>query len=531
LYSKYEVSKYLAISFEVGVLNKSAMDIVSKLAMEVASKLKDYPVYTQSGMQTDNKDSASSSNILLYTLAFAVVMFVLEYYLDIRQLFKFLAATSIPPELKHELISEEFFKKSLSYGKDKFSFGLIESLLLFAESVAMILLGYLPFAWDVSSSWAASIGLVAEANSSMYKEIVISSVFVLVLSLHDTVVSLPFSLYRTFVIEQIHGFNKTTVSLFFRDKLLSLVLTLVIGSPILSALIYIVRWGGEHFYLYVWVFLCVMSILLMTIYPTLIAPLFNKYTKLDKGELYEAVEALAKRVSFPLTQIFLVDGSKRSAHSNAYFYGFFKNKRIVLFDTLISQVTQPELLAILGHEIGHWALWHTAQGFVITQLYIFVLFLTFSFVQNTPALFSAFGFTYTSPMPVLIGLVLFTQTFWSPVDKLLTLVMNINSRRNEFAADRYAAALGMGTDLGEGLVKISVEVGIVPYRSLVVYLDTYPPLYQSFLTCVCRTSATWFLTRCTRPTTSATRHSLRGSEPFAATRRGIDFDCRSSSAS
>ena len=196
----------------------------------------------------------------------------------------------------------------------------------------------------------------------------------------------------------------------------------------------------------------------MTVYPTLIAPLFNKFTKLEEGEIYQAVEALAKRVNFPLTQIFLVDGSKRSAHSNAYFYGFFKNKRIVLFDTLIKQVTQNELLAILGHEIGHWALWHTAQGFVITQLYIFALFLTFSYVQNTPSLFSAFGFTYDLPMPVFIGLMLFSQTFWSPVDKLLTFLMNINSRTNEFAADRYAAKLGMGADLCEGLVKISAEV-------------------------------------------------------------------------
>jgi STE24 endopeptidase len=197
------------------------------------------------------------------------------------------------------------------------------------------------------------------------------------------------------------------------------------------------RWGGQYFYFYVWVFLFLISLLLMAVYPTLIAPLFNEYTKLDQGELYEAVEALAKRVSFPLTNIFLVDGSKRSAHSNAYFYGFFKNKRIVLFDTLIKQVTQEELLAILGHEIGHWALSHTMQGFVITQLYIFTLFLAFSTVQNTPALFSAFGFAYTEPMPVFVGLMLFTQTFWQPVDKSLQLIMNFNSRANEFAADRY----------------------------------------------------------------------------------------------
>jgi STE24 endopeptidase len=170
----------------------------------------------------------------------------------------------------------------------------------------------------------------------------------------------------------------------------------------------------------VWIFLFIVSIVAMTIYPTLIAPLFNKYTQLEAGPLYESIEALAKKVKFPLAKIFLVDGSKRSAHSNAYFYGFFKNKRIVLFDTLIEQVETPELLAILGHEIGHWKLMHTMQGFVITQVYIFCLFLAFSFVQYTPGLFAAFGFRFqdASAVPVFVGLVLFSQTFWSPVDKV-----------------------------------------------------------------------------------------------------------------
>lgn len=128
----------------------------------------------------------------------------------------------------------------------------------------------------------------------------------------------------------------------------------------------------------------------------------------------------------------------------------------MLFDTLIKQVTLDELLAILGHEIGHWKLWHTIQGFVISQVYTFALFLVFSFVQNTPALYQAFGFVYVTPMPVLIALTLFTQTIWSPVDKVLTLLMNINSRRNEFAADKFAKDLGMGDKLGSGLIKISI---------------------------------------------------------------------------
>ena len=161
-------------------------------------------------------------------------------------------------------------------------------------------------------------------------------------------VSLPFSLYSTFVVEEKHGFNKTTLGLFLKDKLLMILLLMVLGIPIFSIMIWVIRTSGKNFYFYVWMFLCAMSIVLMTIYPIYIAPLFNKYTKLESGDVYEAIKELAMQVNFPLTQLYVVDGSKRSAHSNAYFYGFFKNKRIVLYDTLLEQVDISEVKAILG---------------------------------------------------------------------------------------------------------------------------------------------------------------------------------------
>ena len=139
--------------------------------------------------------------------------------------------------------------------------------------------------------------------------------------------TLPFSLYGTFVVEQRHGFNKSTLLLFFQDKLQALLLMAVISAPILPGLIFIVRAGGRFFFFYVWAFLCLVSVLLLTIYPTLIAPIFNKFTPLENGEVKSAIEALASRVGFPLTQLYLVDGSRRSAHSNAYFYGFFKVRK------------------------------------------------------------------------------------------------------------------------------------------------------------------------------------------------------------
>lgn len=272
-----------------------------------------------------------------------------------------------------ELLSQikEKFDKSRAYGLDKSRFGFVTSVYGQLESTAFLLLGYMPFCWTVSGS------LLEHFNFDPSNEILRAAVLTLLTSVRDTVFQLPFSLYSTFVIEERHGFNKQTLGLFFMDKLKGFLLMVVIGLPVQSLLIYIIQRGGEHFYLYVWGFLFVFSIIMVTLVPVLIMPLFNKFTPLEDGTLRTKIEALAERLSFPLTKLFVCDGSKRSSHSNAYFYGFFKSKRIVLFDTLLTQATDEEIVAILGHELGHWSLWHTMQGFVIQQLYIFAAFFTF----------------------------------------------------------------------------------------------------------------------------------------------------------
>ena len=440
----------------------------------------EYPRYKSYGWRPTEVDEGVVPFLGL-TIGFTALVFVFETLLDARQLGKFDDAKKVPKELDG-VVDQETFDKANAYGSDKFRFGIFEAVLLFGEGLALLLGGYMPFNWDLAGSLLFGTGLLNDRSSPMYQEIATTVVFMFFLTLHDTLISLPFSLFKTFHVEEKHGFNKTTVGLFFRDKLVGLALTVGLGFPVASVVVWLVRWGGPYFYYYVWAFLFVLSIVLMTIYPTVIAPLFNKFTPLSKGPLYEAIEKLAKRVDFPLTKLFVVDGSKRSAHSNAYFYGFFKNKRIVLFDTLVEQVEQPELLAILGHEIGHWKLWHTQQGFIITQVYTFALFLAFSYVQNNHDLFHSFGFNFSRAIdpPVFVGLMLFSQTFWSPVDKLLTLAMNFNSRRNEFAADRYADSLGMGEDLCKGLIKISVENlgNMVPDALYSLYHFSHPPLVE-----------------------------------------------------
>jgi len=437
----------------------------------------DFPIYKQQGYDINQRGDIP---YFLITIVFSVSIFALEWYLNRRQINKYIKSTELPNQLK-DSITDETFKKTISYGLDKLSFQSTESLFMFIESLVLSLLGYLPYLWDQSTNACRYLGVCDNSYySALSQEIAITIVFLALSTVHDTIISLPFALYGTFVVEQKHGFNKTTVALFFRDKALMLLLTTVIGSPIISIIILLVRWGGEYFYFYVWLFLAIVSILLMTIYPIYIAPLFNKYTRLESGPIYQAIEGLAEKVKFPLTEIYVVDGSKRSAHSNAYFYGFFKNKRIVLYDTLLSQVSQSELLAILGHEIGHWKLWHTASNFLIGQIYTFVLFLSFSTVQRSPQLFASFGFACGLNVPVFIGLMLFAQTFWSPVEKLLSLVMNFYSRSNEFAADEYSAKLGMGAELASGLIKISIENlgNLVPDSLYSLYHFSHPPLVE-----------------------------------------------------
>jgi STE24 endopeptidase len=260
------------------------------------------------------------------------------------------------------------------------------------------------------------------------------------------------------------------------------------GMPIMSLLLHTIKWGGENFYVYVWAVMFAVQLIMMSVYPTFIQPCFNKVEPLQAGSLRTKIEELAKSVNFPLTKLYVIDGSKRSGHSNAYFYGFFKNKRIVLYDTLISQCTEDEVVSILGHELGHWKLNHTVQGLLIAQVHIIFTFFMFSRVYGNAKLFSDFGFT---SQPTLIGLLLFMYIF-SPVDQLVSFFMNVLSRHNEFAADNFAVKLGHGANLGKGLVKIQKEnLGTMisdPWYS--TFHHSHPPVQERLKTILTAVSKT-----------------------------------------
>ncbi|XP_020618221.1 CAAX prenyl protease 1 homolog [Orbicella faveolata] len=388
----------------------------------------------------------------------------------------------------------------------------------------ILLLGGIPFLWRVSGVLISKFGYTTDY------EITQSIAFLLLGMLFSTITDLPWSLYSTFVIEEKHGFNKQTLGFFFKDLVKKLAVMLVISLPLVAALQFIIKWGGQYFFIYAWLFTLVVTLVLVTVYMDYIAPLFDKFTLLPEGALRTAIEQLAAKISFPLTKIYIVEGSKRSSHSNAYFYGFFKNKRIVLFDTLLADnpvkkegnegedgkenventenehgkfegkeendvkdevVTEDdeikkapkgcsndEILAVLGHELGHWSLSHTLKNLGISQVNTFLSFMIFGHLMHNKVLFASFGFP--DSQPTMIGLVIIFQFIFSPYNELLGFLMTVLSRKFEFQADDFAKSLGFATSLRSSLIKLHKDnLGFpVADKLYSAYHYSHPPLIE-----------------------------------------------------
>jgi len=266
--------------------------------------------------------------------------------------------------------------------------------------------------------------------------------------------NLPTSIYSTFVLEEKFGFNKQTPGLFVADLLKTQALGVVIGGPVLAAFLKIVSYFGNNFFYYLWLFVVAFQVVMIAVYPTIIQPLFNKLTPLEEGKLKTDVETLSASLQFPLKHLYVIDGSKRSAHSNAYFYGLPWSKHIVLYDTLIEKAEEPEVVAVLAHELGHWALNHTTKTLVIAQVHLFIIFALFSAFIDNNSLYYSFGFY--NEKPAMIGFLLFNFIL-GPVDSVVQLAMNYWSRKNEYEADAFATRLNRSQELARALVKLQVQ--------------------------------------------------------------------------
>ena len=302
-------------------------------------------------------------------------------------------------------------------------------------------------------------------------------VFFGILFFASDLISTPFSLYQNFVIEEDFGFNKMTLKTFILDKLKGYLLTLALGGVFLTAILFFFEKTGEYGWLYAWGIIGLFMILIQPLFTLVIAPMFNKFTPLEKGELRTAIENYAQKVKFPLSRIDVMDGSKRSAKSNAYFSGFGKQKRIALFDTLLEKHSNDEMVAILAHEVGHYKKHHIKVGILISILHTGLLFWLLSIFIDNPGLFEAFQMKEIS----VYGGLTFFMILYSPVELVLSVIMNAVSRRNEFQADAYSAKTTEKSEhLISGLKNLSVSnLGNLTPHSLSVLLDhSHPPVLE-----------------------------------------------------
>ncbi|KAF2185085.1 CaaX prenyl protease [Zopfia rhizophila CBS 207.26] len=380
-------------------------------------------------------------------IGFSLAEFALENWLLFRQ-YRVLQKDTTPKALEKE-IDKPTFNKSQEYGRAKAKFSFVSSLFNQVKSLAVLYFNVYPTVWAFAGMLLARYAPVRFSG-----EISQSLLFVYLFGLIDLIAGLPFAYYHSFVLEEKFGFNKMTVKLWITDMLKGQALTVAFGIPIGSAFLSIIKKTGQSFFYYLWVFMLVVQISAITIYPILIVPLFNKLEPLKPGSLKEAVETLASKLNFPLSELQVIDGSKRSSHSNAYFTGLPWKKKIVIYDTLLEKSSDKEVEAVLAHELGHWKMGHTMRLLLISQVHLFYIFALFSVFINNKSVYDAFGFH--KERPVLIGFLLFNEIL-SPTDAILKLLMNIWTRAMEYEADAFAVKLGYTAELGSSLIKLQIQ--------------------------------------------------------------------------
>ncbi|XP_043280409.1 CAAX prenyl protease 1 homolog [Venturia canescens] len=401
-------------------------------------------------------------NIRLEILAIIWVLYLWTLYLSLRQR-KLMQSLEVPPKSLDGLMPLDVYQKARNYSLDKNIFGEISNL--FSTILNTVFIHF--FAFHYFWQWGSSI--VDYYGISKDNEILISAACMFVMNLVTMVTGLPFKIYSVFVLEQKYGFNKQSPGFFAKDQVKKFIVMQVVTFPILCGIIWIVKNSGDNFFIYVWLFSVVISLFMIVLYPEVIAPLFDKYSPLSEGELKTAIEALAASVGFPLYKLYIVEGSKRSSHSNAYMYGFYKNKRIVLYDTLVKGYCKSkdgdskedmgcevdEVVGILAHELGHWKYSHTIKLFLLTQISFCLNLLPFSLLLDYKPMYVAFGFM--DSQPVFIGLIIVMMYILTPVNALMGFLMTMISRRFEFQADQFGKQLGHAEPLKRALVKLHTD--------------------------------------------------------------------------
>ncbi|OIQ29658.1 MAG: peptidase M48 [Bacteroidetes bacterium MedPE-SWsnd-G2] len=368
----------------------------------------------------------------------------------------------IPEEL-NDVYDLEEYKKSQNYKRTNYNFGLLSSSFSFVLTLVFLLCGGFEIADELARSFSSN-------------PIINGLLFFGLIMFGSDVITTPFSYYQTFVIEEKFGFNKTSKKMFFIDKLKGWLMSIVIGGLLLSAIIWFYQKTETNFWWYTWLIFGAFSFFMNMFYSKLIVPLFNKQTPLEEGSLRDKISEYASTVGFQLDNIFVIDGSKRSTKANAYFSGFGKEKRVTLYDTLISDLEEDEIVAVLAHEVGHYKKKHIIFNLIMSLILTgFTLFLLSIFIGD-PKLSFAIGVGNHSFHAGLIAFGL----LYSPISEITGLIMNLFSRAFEYQADDYAKNTHSGEALVSGLKKLSKNSlsNLTPHKAYVFMHYSHPTLLQ-----------------------------------------------------
>lgn len=399
--------------------------------------------------------------VILYVI---VAVLLLEYLLELflgllnaRQ-----RKSELPSEV-NDVYNEERYRKYIAYDRINHRFSILTSTFNTLIILAMVLTG----------GFAIVDHYVAEISSHPIWNALL---FFAVLMLASDIINTPFSVYDTFHIEEKFGFNRTTVKTFILDKIKGWFIAGLLGGLILAFIIWFYLQAPNYFWLYAWILISVFSIFMTAFYTSLILPLFNKLTPMENGELKEKIMNFGREAGFSIKNVYIIDGSKRSTKANAFFSGLGKQKKIVLFDTLLDKLSGDEIVAVLAHEIGHYKKKHTLGNVAFSILQTGLMLYILGLFVSLPAFSKALG---AETAKFHLGLLAFS-ILYSPISMIIGLLGNIYSRQNEYQADAYATGFGLGNSLIDSLKKLSVNnlSNLNPHPLYVFFHYSHPPLIK-----------------------------------------------------
>ncbi len=403
-------------------------------------------------------------SILILYIVFSTAEFLFESLLTVLNIRSVKRNSGTVPILFREHIDSEQYARSASYTLTNNRFSLVSSLFSWGVLLVIALSGFL----GTVDRWIEGIAAHPYVRGLVY---------ILAIALLFRIVSLPFSLYSQFVIEERFGFNKMTLSLFFIDAVKGLAVSLVISIPLVLIIFWFMDAAGTWWWLYAFGFIALFQVFISILYPLVIAPLFNKFSPLPEGALKSRIESLSQRLGFRMKGIFIMDGSKRSKHSNAYFTGLGKAKRIVLFDTLIASMSIDQIAAVLAHEIGHEKKRHVMKSMAVSLVLMLAGLWILSLLIGYGPLYKAFGFQE----PVFHGILVILMFCASPFTFLFTPLFSMWSRKHEYEADRFAVrAMGEGEALKTALISLGKDnlSNLTPHPLYSFYHYSHPTLAE-----------------------------------------------------